>query len=191
MGSLARLLCTGWRKGSRLPGLPHQLPRPGLDSLRLFLRLFRLTLFPPGRPAGPRTLPRRIRTVSYAGRLAPEEELDQIRRAAGRLTFMRFRLAGGGPLRSEVEAWARVRGRLVLGSPHCGIVQFPDPAPGLLQMSHGEDLAAAPQRALSLGAEVQQRVASVGAEAAQPSCRRTIDEWVDVLVATVQKSRFA
>jgi omega-hydroxy-beta-dihydromenaquinone-9 sulfotransferase len=58
MGSLARLQCTWWRESSRLPDLPHQLPRPGLDLLRLFLRLFRLTLFPPGRPAGPRTLRR-------------------------------------------------------------------------------------------------------------------------------------
>jgi glycosyltransferase involved in cell wall biosynthesis len=179
-------------------------------------------------------LPRRIRTVSYVGRLAPEKELDQIRRAAGRLPSMHFRLAGDGPLRSEVEAWSRthpnleyvgwiprervldlldqtdlfvlpsrfetfgtaafeamVRRRLVLVSPHCGIVQFPDLTPGLLQMRHGENLADAAQRALSLGAEVHQRVAGAGAEAARHACRRTIDEWVEVLVTTVHESRFA
>jgi glycosyltransferase involved in cell wall biosynthesis len=45
-------------------------------------------------------------TVTYAGRLAPEKDLVQIRDAARELPSLRFRIAGEGPLREEVEGWA-------------------------------------------------------------------------------------
>lgn len=51
--------------------------------------------------------PREIRTVTFAGRLAPEKELGQIREAAQALPQLQFHIAGEGPLREEVEGWAR------------------------------------------------------------------------------------
>jgi len=51
--------------------------------------------------------PREIRTVTFAGRLAPEKELGQIRAAAEALPHLQFHIAGEGPLRKDVEGWAR------------------------------------------------------------------------------------
>lgn len=50
---------------------------------------------------------RTVRTVSFVGRLAPEKRLDQIVEAARACPGIRFRVAGDGPLRGEVEGWAR------------------------------------------------------------------------------------
>jgi len=56
------------------------------------------------RPLSP--LPPELSSITYAGRLAPEKELAQIRDAARELPSLRFRIAGEGPLREEVEGWA-------------------------------------------------------------------------------------
>ncbi len=52
-------------------------------------------------------LPDVIRSVTYVGRLAPEKELSQVEKAVGLLPSVRFRIAGEGPLRTDVEGWAR------------------------------------------------------------------------------------
>lgn len=51
-------------------------------------------------------LPERLGTVSYVGRLAPEKRLDQVKEAAERMPDLRFRIAGDGPLRDQVQRWA-------------------------------------------------------------------------------------
>jgi glycosyltransferase involved in cell wall biosynthesis len=56
------------------------------------------------RPLAP--LPEEIGTVTYVGRLAPEKELGEVRRAAAAYPSLRFRIAGDGLLRPQVESWA-------------------------------------------------------------------------------------
>ncbi len=179
-------------------------------------------------------LPDHIGSVTYVGRLAPEKELGQLRDAATLLPDLRFTVAGDGPLREEVEEWARhlpnldyagwisrgdvlelldrtdllvlpsrfetfgtaafeamVRRRLVLVSPNCGILQFPELAPGLFPMEEGETLADAILRVQALGPGTLREVAERGAEAARRSSLRTIDEWVEVLTTAVHNKRFA
>jgi glycosyltransferase involved in cell wall biosynthesis len=48
-----------------------------------------------------------LRTVAYVGRLAPEKEVASVLRAAREMPHLRFRIAGDGPQRAEVEAWAQ------------------------------------------------------------------------------------
>lgn len=48
-----------------------------------------------------------IRSVAYVGRLAPEKEVDTVLEAARAMPHITFRIAGDGPLRSDVEALAR------------------------------------------------------------------------------------
>ena len=56
--------------------------------------------------------PREIRTVTFVGRLAPEKELGQVLEAVRAFPDLHFRVAGEGPLRGEVEDWARNRRNL-------------------------------------------------------------------------------
>jgi len=56
---------------------------------------------PPLEPSGP------LRNVLFAGRLAPEKNLEAVVEAARRLPHLRFTLAGDGPLRSRLERDAR------------------------------------------------------------------------------------
>lgn len=48
-----------------------------------------------------------LSSVAFIGRLAPEKRLDQVLQAAVELPDVRFRFAGDGPLRDEIEEWAR------------------------------------------------------------------------------------
>jgi glycosyltransferase involved in cell wall biosynthesis len=48
-----------------------------------------------------------LRTVLYAGRLAPEKNIDTFLQAAMHLPHIRFIVAGDGPLRADVEAHAQ------------------------------------------------------------------------------------
>jgi glycosyltransferase involved in cell wall biosynthesis len=50
-----------------------------------------------------RPFPTEIRTVTFAGRLAPEKEVVQVLEAAASHPSLRFRVAGDGPLRETVE----------------------------------------------------------------------------------------
>jgi glycosyltransferase involved in cell wall biosynthesis len=50
-----------------------------------------------------RPFPTEIRTVTFAGRLAPEKEVVQVLDAAASHPSLRFRVAGDGPLRETVE----------------------------------------------------------------------------------------
>ena len=183
------------------------------------------------RPLAP--LSAEISTVTYVGRLAPEKELTQVLDAARALPALRFRLAGDGPMREEVEGWAAelpnleyvgwitrdqvidllddtellvlpsrfetfgtvafeamVRGRLVLVSANCGIVHWPDLAPGLFQMAPGETLEQAIPRLLALGPQERASVARAGREAARASARETVEEWIDVLRHAVLEQKF-
>ncbi len=56
--------------------------------------------------------PREIRTVTFTGRLAPEKELGQVFEASKRFPDLRFRIAGDGILRPEVEARAQAQENL-------------------------------------------------------------------------------
>ena len=47
-----------------------------------------------------------LRTVGYVGRLAPEKEVETVLEAARAMPHVRFRVAGDGPLRRQVEALA-------------------------------------------------------------------------------------
>jgi glycosyltransferase involved in cell wall biosynthesis len=49
----------------------------------------------------------RLQSIIYAGRLAPEKNLDMIMEAVENLPHIRFRIAGDGPLRRRVEAQAQ------------------------------------------------------------------------------------
>jgi glycosyltransferase involved in cell wall biosynthesis len=54
-----------------------------------------------------RSLSPHVESILYAGRLAPEKNIDDILEAAERLPNIRFRIAGDGPLRESVEQKAR------------------------------------------------------------------------------------
>ncbi len=56
------------------------------------------------RPSAP--LPESLRSVCYAGRLAPEKNIEKILHAAGELPHIKFKIAGDGPLRREVARHA-------------------------------------------------------------------------------------
>lgn len=56
-------------------------------------------------PVAPRSP--ELRTVLYAGRLAPEKNIDTIMHAVKRLPHIRFVIAGDGPLREYVEEHVR------------------------------------------------------------------------------------
>ena len=50
---------------------------------------------------------RQVESILFAGRLAPEKNIEDILQAAARLPHVTFRIAGDGPLRRHVEGQAR------------------------------------------------------------------------------------
>ena len=48
----------------------------------------------------------KVSSVTFIGRLAPEKQLDQVLESARAFPAVRFRIAGDGPLRKEVDTWA-------------------------------------------------------------------------------------
>ncbi len=48
-----------------------------------------------------------VSSVAFIGRLAPEKRLDQVMECARTFPDVQFRIAGDGPLRKQVDGWAR------------------------------------------------------------------------------------
>lgn len=92
-------------------------------------------------------------------------------------------------LPSKVEAFGTVaveamaRRRLVLTSPHCGVVNWPDLAEALFTIGENEPLHEAIARIAALPFEERQRHADLGRIAALALNNNTIDQWVNLLAS--------
>lgn len=131
-----------------------------------------------GTPAPPPFLSRPLRplsgtveTVAYVGRLAPEKRVGQVLEAARRLPDIRFRFAGDGPVREEVEACADRRDNVdVLG--------WVD-RPTVLDVLDHTDLLVLPSRHETFGTAAFEAMARRRPALVSPTCG--IVEWPDLV----------
>lgn len=84
--------------------------------------------------------PARLESILYAGRLAPEKNIDGLLACARKFPDLRFSIAGEGPLRQELEAQCQhLRNVVVLGHiPREEVVKLIDEHDMLLLPSHLE-----------------------------------------------------
>ncbi len=171
-----------------------------------------------------KTLDGPLRRVLFAGRLAPEKNLEAILEAAEAAPELDFEIAGEGPQRDLIEeaaarlpnlhyrGWlereavmeildacdvlvlpskiesfgtialeAMARGRLVLVSTHCGILDWPALRPGLHAIGPEERLAEALRRLAALPLEQRQGSADRARKAAAALNEWTLDHWLGLL----------
>lgn len=162
--------------------------------------------------------------VLFAGRLAPEKNIDAVFDAAARMPGRHFLIAGDGPLRryvteraavlpnlaylgwlsrdkmletldsvdalvlpSHVESFGTIamegmaRGRVVLVSSNCGILEWPSLSRALFPVRPDETLAAAVQRITGLGQEMIVGKARRGSQAVREINAWSLERWLRVL----------
>jgi glycosyltransferase involved in cell wall biosynthesis len=172
-----------------------------------------------------------IRSVLYAGRLAPEKNINAVIEAAKSLPRIQFIIAGDGPLRdfvqtrtglqanldymgwisrhklmqvmdrsdllvlpSKVEAFgtialeAMARRKMVLVSPHCGILNWQSLARGLFQIQRDENLAEAIQRIEKLDFQQRNETAATAQYSAIALNAKTVDDWLAIFRCLTQQS---
>lgn len=107
-----------------------------------------------GRPQRP--LAPKITRVLFAGRLAPEKNLDAVIDAARRLPALTFMVAGDGPMRETLEREAKTLANLeLLGwQPRAKILDLLDTVDLLVLPSHLETLGSIALEALARGRNV-------------------------------------
>ena len=107
-----------------------------------------------GRPLQP--LAQKITTVLFAGRLAPEKNLESVIEAARRLPGLRFMIAGDGPMRAQIEACARSMPNLqMLGwLPRAKVLDLLDTIDLIVLPSHVESLGSIALEGLARGRKV-------------------------------------
>lgn len=166
-----------------------------------------------------------IRRVLFAGRLAPEKNLEAVISAAQELPEIEFLIAGDGPLRqrilrceqaqpnltylgwltrsrmrsvqdqadmlvlpSHVESFGTIafegmaRGRLVLVSPNCGILDWPALNQAVFQVAPKETLANAIRRVAQLEYSTRVSTAHLGAKAVREINTWSLQQWLRVLI---------
>lgn len=175
-----------------------------------------------GRPQQP--LAPKISRVLFAGRLAPEKNLESVIDAARRLPRLHFMIAGDGPMRERIEEEAKAldnlellgwlsraevlelldtvdllvlpshveslgsialeglaRGRNVLISANCGIVEWPMLEHALFRIEQDEPLAQAIRRLVEGDSRERHDKARLGAEGALQMSQRAIESWLTTL----------
>lgn len=169
-----------------------------------------------------------IKRVLFAGRLAPEKNIETLLDAAEALPDIQFTIAGEGPLRDQVEerakqlpnlnclGWldretlrdqidahdalvlpshfesfgtialeAMARQRLVIVSPHCGIVEWDEYNGGLRVI---DDSLTQTLRALSESDKSSRaQLASRAQDITQEINRKSIEEWCELLFESAAK----
>lgn len=169
-------------------------------------------------------LSQNIRRVLFAGRLAPEKNIQAVLEAAEQLPSIDFFIAGDGPLRnmvkgraqtfpnlrylgwlsraemlsaldevdmlvlpSHVESFGTIalegmsRGKIVLVSSNCGILDWPSLSRAIFPLRPGESLSAAILRVTRLGHEMRALKARLGLEAVRRLNAWSLDQWLHVL----------
>jgi glycosyltransferase involved in cell wall biosynthesis len=165
-----------------------------------------------------------VKRAFYAGRFAPEKNVEAVLESAEACPEIHFVLAGDGPARPEVEAcaerlpnleylgWlprerlvevldtcdllvmpskveafgtvaleAMCRGKLVLATSGCGIVDWPDLAASIYVAEEAEAIPHAVKRISEDSPEEHERRARSGAEVARRINDTTLNQWIEVL----------
>ena len=173
-----------------------------------------------------------IGSVLFAGRLAPEKNVEAVLEAAERLSDVRFTIAGDGPqaalvkqkteelpnleylgwisreevvslmdrndmlvLPSKVESFgtialeAMARRKLVLVSPHCGILDWESLTGGIFAMSAEETLADAIGRIRNLDRQARIEKAEAAYRAVESLNANTIERWLEIFVLLARQGR--
>jgi glycosyltransferase involved in cell wall biosynthesis len=175
-----------------------------------------------------KAIDREPRRILFAGRLAPEKNVEAVAAAARDLPGTEFLIAGDGPLRrfvqdeaaklpnlsylgwvargamlslldstdilvlpSRIESFgtialeAMARGRVVVVSSQCGILDWQAPNRALFQMRPDESLAATIQRISRLDPAIREKKARLAREAAMELNEWNLNHWLDILSANV------
>jgi glycosyltransferase involved in cell wall biosynthesis len=166
-----------------------------------------------------------IRRVIFAGRLAPEKNLEAVISAAQELSDIEFLIAGDGPLRDHILRWDKAlpnltylgwltrsemrsvhdqadmlvlpshvesfgtiafegmaRGRLVLVSANCGILDWPALNQAIFQIAPEETLANAIRRVARIERSRRVRKAHLAAEVVRKTNIWSLQQWLRVLI---------
>lgn len=164
-----------------------------------------------------------LHTVLFGGRLAKEKRVMRVVDAAAELPDLQFRIAGDGPLMSEIRerkiplenltltGWldrkalldeidaadlvvlpsrhesfgsialeVMARGRLMLVSDQCGILNWPELVPGLYTLHENETVADAIRRLQALSPRDRCDKAETALTATRDMNRHTMAGWLDL-----------
>jgi glycosyltransferase involved in cell wall biosynthesis len=83
---------------------------------------------------------------------------------------------------------AMARGRLVLVTPTCGIVEWPDLARNLFVIADGESVSEAIRRICAMASDERQRIATEASNAARRLNTSSINHWLSLLETSQQHS---